>query len=172
MNGRLDTTQTPPVLRFERRLPHAVERVWRALTDPEDLRNWFPGVPRFTLEEGAEFVVEGDAGGTGRILEIDPPRILAFSWGEDHLRFELAADGDGCLLTFSHEFGDLSRGAQTAAGWELCLDRLAAQVAGEPIGERESLAHWPELHERYAAEFGLDPEIGRRAYAEHPARQR
>ncbi|HTN22955.1 MAG TPA: SRPBCC family protein [Solirubrobacteraceae bacterium] len=172
MNGRLDATRTPPVLRFERRLPHPVARVWRAITDPEDLRNWFPGVPNFTLEAGAAFVVEGDAGGSGRIVELDPPRLLAFSWGEDVLRFELTPDGDGCLLTFTHAFGDLSRAAQTAAGWELCLDRLAAQVAGEPIGERASLERWPQLHERYAEAFGLDPEVGRRAYAARPARQR
>ena len=171
MNGRLDTTQTPPVLLFERRLPHPVERVWRAITDPEELRNWFPGVPRFTLEAGAEFVVEGDAGGTGRIRAVDPPRLLAFSWGEDELRFELAADGDGCLLTFTHAFGDLSAGAQTAAGWDLCLDRLAAQLAGAPIDQRAALERWPELHERYAEAFGLDPEVGRRAYAQHPAAQ-
>jgi hypothetical protein len=27
----------------------------------------------------------------------------------------------------------------------------------------------PELHERYATEVGLDPEVGRRACAQHPA---
>jgi uncharacterized protein YndB with AHSA1/START domain len=171
MNGHLDTTQTPPVLRFERRLPYPVERVWRAITDPEDLRNWFPGVPRFTLEAGAEFVVEGDAGGTGHIREVDPPHVLDFSWNGELLRFELAPDRDGCLLTFTHRLGDLSLGAQTAAGWDLCLDRLAAQLAGAPIDQRAALERWPALHERYADAFGLDPEVGRRTYAQHPAAQ-
>ncbi len=169
MNGRLDTDADRPTLRFERRLPHSVERVWRAITEPEELANWFPGVPHFTLRQGAEFVVEGDAGGSGRILELDPPRLLAYEWSGELLRFELAPDGDGCLLRFSHVLGDLSVGAQTAAGWELCLDRLAAQLADAPIGLPASMARWPELHERYAEEFGLDPEVGRRAYAEHPA---
>jgi uncharacterized protein YndB with AHSA1/START domain len=172
MNGRLDTTADRPTIRFERRLAHPVERVWRALTEPEDLAAWFPGVPRFApLQQGAEFVVEGGPGGSGRILELDAPRLLALEWGGDELRFALAADGDGCLLTFTHALGDLAVGAQTAAGWELCLDRLDAQLAGAPIGERESLQRWPELHERYAAEFGLDPELGRRTFAEHPAAQ-
>jgi uncharacterized protein YndB with AHSA1/START domain len=171
MNGRLDTTQTPPVLRFQRRLTHPVERVWRAITDPEDLRNWFPGVPRFTLEQGATFVVEGEPGGTGQIREIDPPHVLEYSWNGERLRFELAPDGDGCLLTFTHRLGDLSAGAKTAAGWELCFERLAGRLSGEPIGERESLARWPELHERYAEAFGLDPEVGRQAYAAHPPQQ-
>lgn len=172
MNGRLDTSAARPTVRFQRRLAHPIERVWRAITEPADLAAWFPGVPRFgKLEQGAEFAVEGDIGGSGRILAVDPPRLLAFEWGGDELRFELAPDGGGCLLTFSHALSDLELGAQTAAGWELCLDRLAAQLAGAPIGERESLQGWPDLHERYAAEFGLDPEVGRRAYAEHPATQ-
>jgi hypothetical protein len=28
---------------------------------------------------------------------------------------------------------------------------------------------WPDVHERYASAWGIDPEIGRRAYAAHPA---
>lgn len=35
------------------------------------------------------------------------------------------------------------------------------------MSEAASLEAWPELHERYAASFGVDPEIGRKAYAEH-----
>ena len=32
-----------------------------------------------------------------------------------------------------------------------------------------ALELWPDVHERYAERFGVDPEIGRRAYAEHRA---
>jgi uncharacterized protein YndB with AHSA1/START domain len=171
MNGRLDTTGARPVLRFERHLDHPVQRVWRAITDPEELRDWFPGVPRFPLEAGAEFVVEGEPGGRGRLLAIEPPHLLDFEWGGEHLRFELAPDGDGCLLTFTQELGDRGLGAQTAAGWELCFDRLAGLLAGTPISDGESLERWPELHERYAEAFGLDPEVGRRTFAQHHPRQ-
>ncbi|MEA2150106.1 MAG: hypothetical protein QOD69_1936 [Solirubrobacteraceae bacterium] len=171
MNGRLDTVDDRPALRFERRLSHPVERVWRAITEPEDLRHWFPGVPRFTLEKGAEFVVEGDTGGTGRILALDPPHVLDFTWNGDRLRFELAPDGDGCVLTFLHAFDDRDHAARDAAGWELCFDRLEAQLAGSPLDEHAALERWPALHERYAEAFGVDPEVGRRAYAEHPTQQ-
>jgi uncharacterized protein YndB with AHSA1/START domain len=171
MNGRLDTTGDRPTLQFQRHLDHSVQRVWRAITEPEELANWFPGVPRFELEPGAEFVVEGEPGGTGRIVAVEPPRLLAFEWGGEELRFVLAPAGDGCLLTFTQVLGDRGLGAQTAAGWELCFDRLAALLAGSPIGEGESLERWPELHERYADAFGLDPEVGRRAFAEHPTQQ-
>jgi uncharacterized protein YndB with AHSA1/START domain len=171
MNGRLDTAGDRPVLRFERHLDHPLQRVWRAITEPDELRQWFPGVPRFELEAGTEFVVEGEPGGTGRVLAVDPPRLLDFEWGGEHLRFVLAPDGDGCLLTFTQELGDRALGAQTAAGWELCFERLAGLLGGTPIGEDESLERWPELHERYAEAFGLDPEVGRRAFAQHPSQR-
>jgi uncharacterized protein YndB with AHSA1/START domain len=169
MNGTLHTIDGRPLLRFERRFAHSVDRVWRAITDPDDLRHWFPGVPDWTLEAGSTFTVHGDAGGDGRITELDPPRLLAFDWREDRLRFELEADGDGdgCRLTFTHAFADRAVGARTAAGWEVCLDRMDAQMHGAPVGEKQSLEAWPALHERYAEDFGLDPEVGRQTFAQH-----
>ncbi len=171
MNGRLETAGDRHILVFERRLAHSVERVWRAITEPDELGQWFPGVPRWTLEPGASFDVEGDAGGRGRIVEVAAPRLLAFDWGDDRLRFELREDGDGCLLTFTHAFGNRTLGAQTAAGWDLCLDRLDALLGGAPLPEADSLERWPDLHERYAEHFGIDPQVGRKAFAEHPTQR-
>jgi len=36
------------------------------------------------------------------------------------------------------------------------------------MSEAASFADWPAVHERYAERFDVDPELGRRAYAEHP----
>src|SRR3954447_12743839 len=41
-DGRLEEHQGRWRLRFERRLAHPPERVWRAITEPDDLRAWFP----------------------------------------------------------------------------------------------------------------------------------
>jgi uncharacterized protein YndB with AHSA1/START domain len=41
MNGRLITVEARPALRCERRLAHSVERVWRAISEPEELRRWY-----------------------------------------------------------------------------------------------------------------------------------
>ena len=38
MTGTLETIDGRRALRFERYLPHASERVWRAVTDPEEQR--------------------------------------------------------------------------------------------------------------------------------------
>ena len=84
------------------------------------------------------------------------------------MRFELRHDGDGCVLVFTHTFSERDTAARTAAGWERCFARFDALLAGAPLTEGDSLAAWPEAHERYAVAFGVDPELGRRAFAEHP----
>jgi uncharacterized protein YndB with AHSA1/START domain len=139
-----------PELRFERRYGYPVERVWRAISDPAERAEWFPS----------------DA--EPETLESEPERLLVLSFHGTRLRFELAADGDGCILVFVHEFDDLGEAAKTAAGWDRCFTRMDALLAGARLGERESLELWPLVHERYAEAFGVDPEPGRRAFAEHP----
>jgi len=47
------------VLRMERRYPHAVEKVWRAVTEPEHLAAWFPST------------VSGDLRVDGELLQAD-----------------------------------------------------------------------------------------------------
>ena len=38
----LISTGNRPVLRFERLFPRPIEEVWRAVTDPDEMRSWFP----------------------------------------------------------------------------------------------------------------------------------
>jgi uncharacterized protein YndB with AHSA1/START domain len=140
-------------LRFERRLGHPVERVWRALTEPADLDHWFPqgvsadwrpgGVVRFSSEAGDGF--------EGEVVEVDPPRTLAFTWGDDLLRFELAAEGDGCTLVLTQTFAERAKSARDAAGWHVCLDALVALVDGSGAVAGEG---WADVHPRYVDRFG------------------
>ena len=81
-----------PLLRFERMLAHTPERVWRAPTEPGELAAWHPSP--FELEPVVGGAVsyggadDGEAMPDGEITEYDPPRALAYSWGEDLLRFD------------------------------------------------------------------------------------
>jgi uncharacterized protein YndB with AHSA1/START domain len=149
LEGQRLTLEDGPVLRLERHYRHPVERVWRALTDPDEVRHWFP-----SEDEPLE------------VSEEVPPRLLAGTWYGDELRFELRPDGDGCILVFTHAFTDRDTAARTAAGWDRCFARMDALFAGHPMSEPDSLELWPEIHERYAETFGVDPEVGRRAIAE------
>ena len=100
------------VRRFERRLPHTPEKVWRALTDPQELAAWFPALVegacergaslRFVFPEGDEPSAEG-AIAEGTVTEHEPPRLLEYTMGRETLRWELAAIPEGTLLVFTTE---------------------------------------------------------------------
>jgi hypothetical protein len=60
----------------------------------------------------------------GEVLEVVEALRLAFTWGEDTLRFELSESGGGTLLVLFNELSAPSA-ARNAAGWDDCLDRLA-----------------------------------------------
>ena len=95
------------VRRFERRLPHPPEKVWRALTDPEELACWFPASLDGPLERGAElrFVFRDgkEPSKEGIVTEHEPPRLLEYTMGHETLRFELSPIGGGTLLVFTTE---------------------------------------------------------------------
>jgi uncharacterized protein YndB with AHSA1/START domain len=124
--------ESRPAVRLERRLSDPPSVVWRALTEHEQLRTWFPSdviVDGGSWQVGAKLTFPFpseviDMTLTGEVLELDEPHLLAFTWGEDTLRFELTADGDGTRLVLIDEL-PASHAARNAAGWDVCLDRLA-----------------------------------------------
>jgi uncharacterized protein YndB with AHSA1/START domain len=158
MTATLHHDGTRSVLRFERSLAHPHERVWRAVTEPAELAQWFPAAVIYEPRAGApmQFDFGGGAGQDvwpGEVLEWDPPRVFAFVWGEDVLRFELSSDGEGTLLVFTHAFAHQpGKPARDAAGWSACFDAFDALLASEP--KPEVAARWAAHHERHLASFG------------------
>jgi len=146
---------TRPVLRFERHLPQSIDSVWRAVTDPVEMRAWFP--TRIEIDEwkvGAPlshvFEDHDIDPLPGAVLTWDPPHRVSFTWGTDTIGFELTAASDGgTIFVLTEELG-ASIAARNAAGWEVCLDRLEHRVEGEP---------WNARFGRYVAAF--EPLLGR-----------
>lgn len=156
MNGSLVKVGDRAALRMERRLNHPVERVWRAVTEPAELERWFVAPVAWKPELGETFEA---AGAHGEITELDPPHVLAWTWSVERYRFELSADGGGCLLVFTHVFNpDFGPAAQHAAGWDAYFDRLEAHLGGGYLSEEDAHAVVPDLHARYTEEFAAsDP---------------
>jgi uncharacterized protein YndB with AHSA1/START domain len=130
---------------FVRRLAHPVATVWAALTDPSERAGWLgastvDGRPGGTIETVADDPpVDDDLKRmTGRILTWDPPRVLEHEWHQAVLarptvvRYELAADGDATVLTFVHRELTESDADGFVPGTHAYLDRLEAQLAGDP----------------------------------------
>ncbi|MEU6769265.1 SRPBCC family protein [Streptomyces sp. NPDC046853] len=147
------------VLRMERRLAHPPAKVWAAITRPEHLARWFPSEVTLELRPGGAmgFHFPGDEGPgmTGEVTDADEPRLFAFSWGDDHLRWEITPegpDGRGSLLTLTHTFGDRFGAPSFAAGWQLCISALGQFLDG---GQPEVSRDAGELHEAYLEQFDL-----------------
>jgi uncharacterized protein YndB with AHSA1/START domain len=90
-DGTLSARDGAWVLRFERRLSHPAKTVWDAITDPEAMEHWFPQAVSGDLGPGGKLRFEfredkGLPGFDGEVLEYDPPRVLAFTWGPDLAR--------------------------------------------------------------------------------------
>ena len=156
-DATLLTDRAHPAVRLERHLPDPPAVVWRALTEREQLRSWFPCdviVAGERWEPGAAITFEFpseviDMTLTGEVLEVDEPNALAFTWGDEILRFELAADNGGTRLVLINELSP-SAAARNAAGWDTCLDRLA--------GLEPALDSWRPRFEAYASAF--EPALG------------
>jgi uncharacterized protein YndB with AHSA1/START domain len=158
-DGQLSESGGRWQLRFERRLAHPQEKVWRALTEPEHRDAWFPQ----RIEADGDWVagahlkfvsdVMPETNFDGELLVYDPPRTLAMRWGTDVLRFELAPDGDGTILTLVSILAELGTAARTGAGWHTCLDTLSCTLAGQAppwTGEQR----WRQVHPSYVRRFG------------------
>jgi uncharacterized protein YndB with AHSA1/START domain len=149
-----DTTLLPgterPAVRLQRRLADPPATVWAALTDREQLRGWFPcdvAVDRWEVGAAITFQFPADVMDmtlAGQVLVVDEPRTLAFTWGEEILRFELSPEGSGTRLVLVDEL-PAAHAARNAAGWEDCLDRLAGL---QPADNR-----WQQRFDAYSAEF-------------------
>ena len=161
-DGVLETIDGRPALRFERVLDHPVERVWRAISEPAELKRWFPAAVDWTPATGETFEAYGAA---GEVTEVDPPHRLAWTYGGDRYSFGLADEKDGCRLVFTHVFDDRTLAAQTAAGWEAYLSRLEPHLAGGYLSEEEAHQQWEDRHERYVERFGVDPTPGQQFLA-------
>ena len=143
-----------PALRLERRLPHSVERVWRAVTEPSELASWFVSDVPWTPAAGEQFEAYGQR---GRITRLEPPRAIEWDWGDQRFAFEIAPDGDGCRLAFTHVF-DAALGPdwQHAAGWETYFERLDVHLGGGFLSEQDAHAGIDERIARYRELFAAN----------------
>ena len=156
--GRLEQVGDRWQLHFTRRLPHPPEKVWRALTEPEHLKEWFPNDIEGERKEGATLrhVFRNDEAPDmkGEMRVFEPPAVLEFTWGDDLLRFELRAEDDGksTVLDFVDVLEDVGKAARDGAGWHVKFDALEVHLRGERVPGDE-MDRWKPVHEAYVEQF-------------------
>lgn len=150
-----------------RDLSHPPAKVWKALTEPEHLREWAP----FDSDKNLGSVGTATLSTVGaptpqatetQVRRADAPRSLEFNWGGQDIRWELEPrTAGGTRLTLWHNIdrGFISMGA---AGWHICLDVLDGLLADQPIGrivgaDAMKFGGWQRLNAEYAKQFGVTP---------------
>ncbi|WP_116049574.1 SRPBCC family protein [Amycolatopsis palatopharyngis] len=149
-NGNLHIDGDRATMSFRRRVPYPIEAVWAALTDPDQRASWFGETTMEPRRGGmiemlpSEPPVPPDVKRmTGRILVWEPPAagrtaVLEHEWNqriveESVVRYELVADGEATILTFTHSGLSARNAKGFIPGTHAYLDRLEAQLAGEPV---------------------------------------
>jgi uncharacterized protein YndB with AHSA1/START domain len=143
-----------------RELRHSPEKVWKALTDPEHLREWAPfdsdgsldtvGTVQLTWMGARPAPVET------KVTRADAPKVLEYA----DMRWELQPHGAGTRLTLWHNI-DRRFISMGAAGWHIAFDTLDLLLSGTPIGriagaEATKFAGWQRLNKEYAAQFAME----------------
>lgn len=148
-----------------RQLHQSPEKVWQALTDPEQLREWAPFDAERSLD-GVGTAVKLTTVGAPKphvsattVTRAEAHKVLEYTWAGNEIRWELEPLGSGTRLTLWHNVdrGFISMGA---AGWHICLDVLDRLLAGTPIGRivgGEAMKFdWKRLNAEYAQLFGIE----------------
>ncbi len=157
-------------LTIRRLLPGPIDRVWSYLTESDLRRQWL-AAGSMDLAADAPFTFTWrnseltdppgtpPDGSTGehsmecRIVEVDPPRKLTFTWnGTGDVTFELEPMGDEILLTVTHRrIAEKTAQLAIGPGWHAHLDLLAKRLQGqqpEPFWDS-----WIRLRGDYAQRF-------------------
>jgi uncharacterized protein YndB with AHSA1/START domain len=98
---------------YEELMPHPVEAVWVALTDPAAISDWLMATSDFRPAVGARFRMKTQRlSATGWVdavvLELDPPHRMAWSWSANDgnppstVTFHLVPEGRGTRLSLRH----------------------------------------------------------------------
>jgi uncharacterized protein YndB with AHSA1/START domain len=139
---------------YERRSKHSAARLWRAITEPDEVEKWMGGPAKVDLRPGGEWVVDftGEDGVLdGVIVRVEHERQLGYVWGWSYVEWVITDGEDGCTYTFVQN-GLADRGEDEEglpAGWHEFFDRLDNHLEGVYLTADEHKARWIELKPAY-----------------------
>jgi uncharacterized protein YndB with AHSA1/START domain len=99
---------------IERTYNAPADKVWKAITNKDQMRQWYFDLADFKAEPGFEFQFEGGPDDRKylhkcRVTEVVPGKKLQYSWryegyeGNSFVTFELFPEGDKTRLKLTHE---------------------------------------------------------------------
>ena len=166
--GTIERHDDRYTLRLSRVIAAPLERVWRAIIEPEEIAKWLGATVTHDARVEGHMRVdwEGSYLAGGRILAYDPPRLVEYEWdalpqrdSDSVVRFELREVSGGTELTLTHRDMTPDDAPLNGAGWHAHLDSLAAMLAG---GDLDWRARSEALNPSYRA---LMKKVSRKASA-------
>lgn len=146
-----ETTETTTDLTVEHEIRIAAprERVFALCSDPAEMARWMP-MTRFEARVGGEIGFETPPWvAVGEVIEIDPPRRVAFTWDWTNLpigartvvSLDLEEDGEGTIVRLRHAgFPTRERAGEHSHGWAHYEARLREVAEGRDPGPDTMLA--------------------------------
>jgi len=113
VNVMNETKDLAEAIILERTFDAPVARVWNALTDVDQMRQWYFDLKEFKPQVGFEFefIVEHEGNSYHhlcRVIDVIPEKKIAYTWrykgepGDSLVTFELVPDGDKTRLKLTH----------------------------------------------------------------------
>src|ERR1700761_308619 len=97
-----------------------VEVVWRTITDPDQMSQWFADRVELVVEPGAHGYMEfGDQGGPVVVETVDPPTRFSFRWNHPHDEEPVAGNSMLVEFTLTPEGNERTRLRVAESGHEL-----------------------------------------------------
>ena len=108
-----ETKDLAKPIMLERTFDAPVTRVWKALTDVDQMREWYFDLTEFKPQVGFEFdfIVEHEGNSYHhlcRVTDVVPEKKIAYTWrykgepGDSLVTFELFPDGNKTRLKLTH----------------------------------------------------------------------
>jgi uncharacterized protein YndB with AHSA1/START domain len=144
--GRLTVEGDYATLTFERRLQHPPEAVWEAITEPQQLAEWY--MTRAQIDGRLGGTIDFLSGPaqlhvTGNILAWDPPHLFEHEWNVEAreqfprersvIRWEILREDYGSLLKMTHRHLTKRASQGFVSGAHAFLDRLEASLDQTPM---------------------------------------
>jgi outer membrane protein OmpA-like peptidoglycan-associated protein len=146
-----------------REYPHAVERVWDAITRPEEMQVWWVHFSKLELRQGGAYQIGAQGYAlSGIITEFDPPHRICFG---GLTRFELVKVEKGCRLVLTMMRWPNGWSPLQLAGFHAQLDQLELHLDGIPKDEIERRVDtWRHVISAYELLVQRTANAGRQVY--------
>jgi uncharacterized protein YndB with AHSA1/START domain len=143
-------------LTYNRTSKHSPDRLWRAITQGDEISQWMDFPAKVDLRVGGEWHVDfSRVDGSelpGVIVRVETERNLTYTWGLSVIEWTIEPTDTGCNYKFIQNglaFRDIPDEEGLAAGWHEFFDRLDLHLDDVHIDEPAQKARWNELKPGY-----------------------